>query len=256
MAFLAIETLIIPEGCFRWTQSDFSNLRWWLALTSSCIVSLICITGFYLLAFVCLIIPKLIRFTVMSRLNTAFRKCIPWSVRRTGFTFLSCIVVPRCLLRTFSTNELVLVPKRSIGRAESWSSCARCWNWWISSRSNGLRRICRLRRGGFTFFSIYIVGWSLRALNRIIIGFAITSQCKSIPDFVLSAWSTTSNIYVIKRMLFRTNLATHSLVTPDRLILRTSRGSSQIDLAFWCFSTEKLTYRASSIYITVMYFRI
>lgn len=192
----------------------------------------------------------------MPRLNTVFRKCIPWSVRRTSFTFLACIVVPRCLLRTFSTNELVLVPERSIGRAESWSSWARCWNWWISSRRNGLRRICRLRRGGFTFFSIYIVDWSLRALNRIIIGFAIASQSKGIPDLVLSAWSTTSNIYIVKRMLFRANLATHSLITPDWLILRTSRGSSQINLAFWCFSTEKLTCRASSIYITIVYFGI
>jgi len=192
----------------------------------------------------------------MSRLDAALRKCRPNGIRRTSFTFLTCIVVPRSLLRTFSTNKLFLVPERSLWRAESWSPSTSCWSCWISSRRNGLIRSYRLRRGWFTFFRINIVSWSLWALNRIIISFTIASQSKGIPNLVLSACSTTSNIYIIKRMLFRTYLTTQRLITPNWLILRASWSSSQINLAFWCFIAEKLTWRTSSINVTVVNFGI
>lgn len=166
---------------------------------------MICSTRFYLLTFTCLIIPKLIRFAVMCSLDTTFRHGIPCGVSRTSLTFLARKVIPGGLLRTFSTDQLVLIPERSIRRAEGWSSCARCWSCYSSiSGCGGVSDWLRI----FAFSRINIVKSKLRTFDRIIICFAVASHCVGIPNLILSTPSTTSNIDVIERMFFRASLAT------------------------------------------------
>ncbi len=132
----------------------------------------------------------------------------------------------RCLLRAFSADELFLIPERSIRRTKGWCSCSKCGSCGRGNRIIVGRLIWTCRLWRFTFFSSEIINCSLRTLNWGIVCFAKTSQSKSIPDLVLSTRSTTLYIYIIKRMLFRTNLATQSLIIPNRSILRTSRRSS------------------------------